>query len=122
MTLEEIKEKFDPVWKQIQDFIPIEVSKEDLKDMMQVVPVEEVYVEALQLWALVKKTLNIGQATNDKEKELWVELKRLFESNVEDQLSRNIHAGGEGLPVEKGNCHYSSTIQKKKEFTGIDIK
>nr|GEW39954.1 hypothetical protein [Tanacetum cinerariifolium] len=23
MTLEEIKEKFDPVWKQIQDFIPI---------------------------------------------------------------------------------------------------
>nr|GEZ17779.1 hypothetical protein [Tanacetum cinerariifolium] len=28
MTLEEIKEKFDPVWKQIQDFIPI-VSKEE---------------------------------------------------------------------------------------------
>nr|GEV26453.1 hypothetical protein [Tanacetum cinerariifolium] len=75
MTLEEIKEKFDPVWKQIEDFIPIgskeegerfkrkelrleqdnakkvktskEVSKEDLKDMMQLVPVEEVYVEAL---------------------------------------------------------------------------
>nr|GEV30977.1 hypothetical protein [Tanacetum cinerariifolium] len=29
-----------------------------------------------QLWALVKETLNIRQATNDKEKELWVELKR----------------------------------------------
>nr|GEU33651.1 hypothetical protein [Tanacetum cinerariifolium] len=111
-----------------------EVLEEDLKDMMQLVPVEEVYVEALQvkhpiidwevhtkgersywkiirlggsttsyqffvdmlkhfdredlnqLWALVKETLNIRQVANDKEKELWVELKRLFEPDVEDQL------------------------------------
>nr|GEW83868.1 hypothetical protein [Tanacetum cinerariifolium] len=111
------KMKFDPVWKQIEDFIPIgskeeserfkrkglrleqdsakkvktleEVLEEDLKDMMQLVPIEEVYVEALQhfdredlnqLWALVKETLNIRQAANDKEKELWVELKRLYDS------------------------------------------
>nr|GFA69403.1 hypothetical protein [Tanacetum cinerariifolium] len=39
-----------------------------------------------QLWALVKKTLNIKQATSNKEKELWVELKRLYEPDVEDQL------------------------------------
>nr|GEV10578.1 hypothetical protein [Tanacetum cinerariifolium] len=87
MSLEEIREKFIPVWKQIEDFIPIEeVSEEDLKVMMQLVLVEEVYVEALQLWALVKETLNIRQATSDKEKELWVELKRLYEPDVEDQL------------------------------------
>nr|GEW68741.1 putative ribonuclease H-like domain-containing protein [Tanacetum cinerariifolium] len=87
MTLEEIKENIDPVWKQIHDFIPIsskeeaerfkrkeirfeqksmkklktseevpeevksseEVPKEKLKEMMQLVPVEEVYVEALQV-------------------------------------------------------------------------
>nr|GEY09144.1 hypothetical protein [Tanacetum cinerariifolium] len=116
-------EKFVPVWKQIKDFVPMgskeegerfkrkglrleqdiakkaktseEVSEEDLKEMMQLVPVEEVYVEALQhfdredlnqLWELVKETLNIRQATSDKEKELWVELKRLYESDVEDQL------------------------------------
>nr|GEZ90355.1 hypothetical protein [Tanacetum cinerariifolium] len=76
MTLEKIKEKFIPVWKQIEDFVPMaskeegervkrkrlrleqgsakkmktseEVSEEDLKEMMQLVPVEEVYVEALQ--------------------------------------------------------------------------
>nr|GFA53929.1 hypothetical protein [Tanacetum cinerariifolium] len=101
---------------------------------MQLVPVEEVYVEALQvkhliidweihkegkrenwkiirlgghttvyqffvdmlkqmdrkdlnqLWSLVKETLSIRQALSDKEKELWVELKRLFEPNIEDQL------------------------------------
>nr|GEY36409.1 hypothetical protein [Tanacetum cinerariifolium] len=40
-----------------------EVSEEDLKAMMELVPVEEVYVEALQ-----------------------VELKRLYEPDVEDQL------------------------------------
>nr|GEU65346.1 hypothetical protein [Tanacetum cinerariifolium] len=70
-----------------------DVSEEDLKEMVQLVPIEEVYVEALQfdredlhqLWILVKETLSIKQATNDKEKELWVELKRLFEPDFKDQ-------------------------------------
>nr|GEU89523.1 putative ribonuclease H-like domain-containing protein [Tanacetum cinerariifolium] len=115
MTLDEIREKFILVWKQNEDFVPIaskeegerfkrkgprleqdnakkmktaeDVSKEDLKEMMQLVPVEEVYVEALQLWALVKETLSIRHATSDKEKELWVELKMLFEPDIEDQAS-----------------------------------
>nr|GEW14949.1 retrovirus-related Pol polyprotein from transposon TNT 1-94 [Tanacetum cinerariifolium] len=132
MTLEEIIEKFIPVWKQIEDFVPMdskeegerfkrkglrleqdsankmktseEVTKEDLKEMMQLVPVEEVYMEALQmdredlnqLWSLVKETLSIRQALSDKEKELWVELKRLFEPDHEDQLDQEIF-----MPVEK---------------------
>nr|GEV33137.1 hypothetical protein [Tanacetum cinerariifolium] len=77
MTLEEIREKFIPIWKQIEDFVPMslteeaqrmkrkglkleqgsakkmktseEVSEEDLKEMMQLVHLEEVYVEALQV-------------------------------------------------------------------------
>nr|GEW71176.1 hypothetical protein [Tanacetum cinerariifolium] len=76
MSLEEIREKFIPVWKQIEDFVPMaskeegerikrkglrleqssakkiktaeDVSKKDLKQMIQLVPVEEVYMEALQ--------------------------------------------------------------------------
>nr|GEV63934.1 hypothetical protein [Tanacetum cinerariifolium] len=107
-----LKEKFIPVWKQIEDFVPMaskkegermkrkglrleqespkkmktseEVSEEDFKEMMKLVPVEEVYVEALQ--TLVKETLSIRHATSDKEKELWVDLKRLYEPDVEDQL------------------------------------
>nr|GEW91752.1 putative ribonuclease H-like domain-containing protein [Tanacetum cinerariifolium] len=56
-----------------------DVSEEELKGMMQLVPLEEVYVEALQqldredlhqLWTLVKETFSIKQATSDKEKEL----------------------------------------------------
>nr|GEX56787.1 hypothetical protein [Tanacetum cinerariifolium] len=162
MTLEEIKEKFDLVWKYIQDFIPIgskkesesfkrkglrleqdsskklktseEVPEEKLKEMMELIPVEKVYVEALQvkhpiidwevhtkgqrscwkiirlggssasyqffvdlpkhfdredlnqLWALVKESLSIRPATSDKEMELWVELKRLDEFPLPEQL------------------------------------
>nr|GEU68487.1 hypothetical protein [Tanacetum cinerariifolium] len=76
MKLEQIKGKFIPVWKQLEDFMPTsskeegervkrqglkidqgsskrmktseDVSEEDLKGMMQLVPLEEVYIEALQ--------------------------------------------------------------------------
>nr|GEW96238.1 hypothetical protein [Tanacetum cinerariifolium] len=136
MKLKEIKEKFIPVWKQIEDFVPMSSKQEakrvkrkglridqgsskrmktsedefeeDLKGMMQLVHVEEkiirlgghtavyqFFVDMLkqfdkedlhQLWILVKETLSIRQAIKDKEKELWVELKRLFKPDFEDQL------------------------------------
>nr|GEV08423.1 hypothetical protein [Tanacetum cinerariifolium] len=132
MTLEEIREKFIPVWKQFEDFVYMaskeegervkrkglkleqgsakkmktyeEVSEEDLIEMMQLVPVEEAgrahsslpilcrmlkqfdREDLQQLWALVKETLSIRQASSDKEIELCVELKRLFELDFEDQL------------------------------------
>nr|GEW92527.1 hypothetical protein [Tanacetum cinerariifolium] len=81
LGMSEIREKFIPVWKQIEDFVPMgskeegdkvkskglrlehesakkvktseEVSEEDLKTMMQLVPVDEVYVEALQVKHLI---------------------------------------------------------------------
>nr|GFA97496.1 hypothetical protein [Tanacetum cinerariifolium] len=88
-----------------------------------------------QLWILVKETFSIKQPTRDKEKELWVELKRQFEPDFEDQLwtydqvfmhdpldwklydtcgvhhvstkkSRDIYAGREGLFVKERTCHY----------------
>nr|GEV15415.1 putative ribonuclease H-like domain-containing protein [Tanacetum cinerariifolium] len=37
-----------------------------------------------QLWALVKESLSIRPPTSDKEIELWVELKRLYEPDDED--------------------------------------
>nr|GEW79975.1 reverse transcriptase domain-containing protein [Tanacetum cinerariifolium] len=90
MPLEQIKEKFILVWKQWEEFVPMSskkekpsqeqqfkgsegVSEEEHKGMMQLVLLEEVYIEALQ-------------CTRDKEKELWVELKRLFKLDFEDQL------------------------------------
>nr|GFC55292.1 hypothetical protein [Tanacetum cinerariifolium] len=57
MTFEEVKAKFNSVWKQIEDFVPMGSKeeaerikrKEKVKEMMQLVPIEEVYVEALQV-------------------------------------------------------------------------
>ncbi|GJY70347.1 hypothetical protein Tco_0474050 [Tanacetum coccineum] len=82
-----------------------EISQEDLQQMIMVVPVEEVYVEALQvkypiidwevysedtrkddldkLWSLVKERLSSTDPTDDKERTLWVELKRLFEPDTD---------------------------------------
>nr|GEV50643.1 hypothetical protein [Tanacetum cinerariifolium] len=99
LPLEQIKEKFIPVWKHMQDFVPMfskeeseklkrpgikldqgsskrvkishtsrskpsqeqkfkgskGVSEEELKEMMQLVPLEEVYIEALQHVSAKKK-------------------------------------------------------------------
>nr|GEU77429.1 ribonuclease H-like domain-containing protein [Tanacetum cinerariifolium] len=160
MTLEEIKEKFDLVWKQIQDFIPIgskeeserlkrkgirfdqdsakkqktseEVPEEKLKEMMELIPVEEVlggssasyqfFVDLLkhfdredlnQRWALVNESLSNRSATSDKEKELWVELKRLIELDVEDYLwthTQNLmHAQVEWKLYDTCGVHHVST-------------
>nr|GEV36529.1 hypothetical protein [Tanacetum cinerariifolium] len=78
MTLEDIKEKFDPVWKHIQDFIPIS-SKEEVKRFKRKglrldSASYQFFVDTLkhldredlnQLWTLVKETLNIRPALID---------------------------------------------------------
>nr|GEW26563.1 hypothetical protein [Tanacetum cinerariifolium] len=86
-----------------------DVYEEKVKEMMHLVPIEEVYVEALQvkhpiidwkhldredlnqLCTLVKESLNIRPASSDKEMKLWVELKKLYEPDVEDQLWTHTH-------------------------------
>nr|GEX51583.1 hypothetical protein [Tanacetum cinerariifolium] len=78
MTLKKIKEKFILVWKHIlgghtgayQFFV----------DMLKQFDREDLH----QLWILVKETFSIKQCTRDKEKELWVELKRIFKPDFED--------------------------------------
>nr|GEY55479.1 retrovirus-related Pol polyprotein from transposon TNT 1-94 [Tanacetum cinerariifolium] len=117
----------------------IKITEEKMKELMQLVPVEDVYVQALQvkhpiidwkvhiegqrsywkiirlggssacyqffvdllkqldmedlnqLWALVKEYLSIRLATSEKEMELWVELKRMYEPDPEDQLWTMTH-------------------------------
>ncbi|GJZ82767.1 hypothetical protein Tco_0647940 [Tanacetum coccineum] len=72
---------------------PDELSQEELQQMMIVVPEQGMNVEALQtkddlvmLWSLVKEKFNSTEPINDKEREIWVELKRLFEPDTEDEL------------------------------------
>nr|GEY28198.1 hypothetical protein [Tanacetum cinerariifolium] len=113
---------------------PKELSEKELKKMMELVSVKELYIEALQvkypiidwevysegqrkcwkitrvgnhtevyqmfegmlkkfdredldkLWILVKKTCSTTEVTDEKAKELWVELKRLYEPDSRDPL------------------------------------
>ncbi|GJY13487.1 hypothetical protein Tco_0382796 [Tanacetum coccineum] len=115
-----------------------ELSQEDLQQMMMVVPVEEVYVEALQvkypiidwevyteesrkffdrddlvmLWNLVKERFSSTEPTDDKERTLWVELKRLFKPNTDDtlwKLQRYMHDPLKWRLYDTCGVHHVST-------------
>nr|GFB92998.1 hypothetical protein [Tanacetum cinerariifolium] len=108
-----------------------EVPEEKVKEMMQLVPVEKVFVEALQVkhpiidwkvytegqrsyWKITSEGNSQHQpATNDKEKEIWVELKRMFEPDVEDYLWTHtqslMHALVEWKLYDTCGVHHVST-------------
>nr|GEU46893.1 hypothetical protein [Tanacetum cinerariifolium] len=72
---------------------PKEMSKEDVKNTLEIIPVSEFKVEALQvkedldaLWRLAKEKFSTSVPTVDKEKALWAELKRLLEPDTKDVL------------------------------------
>nr|GEZ99305.1 hypothetical protein [Tanacetum cinerariifolium] len=117
-----------------------EVSEDKIKEMMQLVPVEDVYVQALQVkhsiidWkALVKEYLSIRPASNDKEMELWVELKRMYEPDPEDQLwtltQNYMHAPVEWKLYDLSGVHHfwstariETTDQETKIIATVDGK
>ncbi|GKB70450.1 putative retrotransposon ty1-copia subclass protein [Tanacetum coccineum] len=90
------KQKTDEASKSVQEQSAKkekELSEEELQKLLVVVLVEEIYVEALQVkysiidWEdLVKERFSITEPTDDKEKALWVYLKRLFEPDNDDTL------------------------------------
>nr|GFB68098.1 hypothetical protein [Tanacetum cinerariifolium] len=112
-------------------------------EIIQLVPVEDVYVQALQvkhpiidlkvhsedlirqldredlnqLWALVKEYLSIRLASSDKEMELWVELKRIYEPDPEDQLwtltQNYMHAPVEWKLYDLSGVHHVTAKDKE---------
>nr|GFC80594.1 hypothetical protein [Tanacetum cinerariifolium] len=54
----------------------------DFKDLLKQLDRDDLN----QLWALVKEYLSIRRTSSDKEMELWVELKKMYEPDPEDQL------------------------------------
>ncbi|GJS02658.1 hypothetical protein Tco_0319166 [Tanacetum coccineum] len=86
-----------------------ELSKKELQELLKIIRVGnhteayQIFEEMLKrfdrddlekLWDLVKKRFSKTEPTNDKEKELWVELKRIFEPVDHDilwKLQRYMH-------------------------------
>ncbi|GJU00610.1 hypothetical protein Tco_1110948 [Tanacetum coccineum] len=55
---------------------------------------------------LVKEKFNSTEPTDDKEREIWVELKRLFEPDTDDKEgNRHLHVGREGVSIVKGKSY-----------------
>ncbi|GJU37284.1 hypothetical protein Tco_1185638 [Tanacetum coccineum] len=148
-----------------------ELPQEDLQQMMMVVPVEEVYVEALQvkypiidwevysedtrrywkiirvgnhteayqifaemlkkfdkddldkLWDLVKERFSTTEPTDDKEKELWVELKRLFKPDNDDtlwKLQRYMHDPLVWRLYDTCGVHHVSSVRGHEIFMLVE--
>nr|GEZ92902.1 hypothetical protein [Tanacetum cinerariifolium] len=108
---------------------PDAAPEEKVKEMMQLVPIEEhLDKEDLnQLWRLLKVSLSIMPPTSDKEMELWVELKRLYEPDDEDQLNKMHKAFPLPVlefPLQKEvptASEESSHCQKKRDATAVKI-
>ncbi|GJX25033.1 putative ribonuclease H-like domain-containing protein [Tanacetum coccineum] len=110
-----------------------ELSQEELQQMMIIVP-EQGMNKALDrddlvmLWSLVKERFNSTKPTDDKEREIWVELKRLFEPDIDDELwklQKHIHdltwklydsCGVHHVSTEKGIYIYM-LVEKENETT-----
>nr|GEZ23561.1 putative ribonuclease H-like domain-containing protein [Tanacetum cinerariifolium] len=106
---------------------PEEVPEENVKEMMNLVPIEEVYVEALQVkhpvidWKhLDREDLN----QPDKEDQLWTHTQNFMHALVEWKLydscgvhhvvakdKKNLYACGEGLPSEEGSSTCDDLLQ-----------
>nr|GEW21590.1 putative reverse transcriptase domain-containing protein [Tanacetum cinerariifolium] len=99
---------------------PDEVPEEKVKEMMQLVLIEEVYVEAIQVKHPIidwKESLSNRPPTSDKEMELWVELNRLYEPDEDDQLwthTQNLmHAPVEWKLYDSCGVHHVTAKDKE---------
>nr|GEX68111.1 hypothetical protein [Tanacetum cinerariifolium] len=98
MTFEEVEAKFNSVYKQMEDFIPMGSKeeaerykrKEKIKEMMQLIPIEEVYVEALQVKHPI---IDWKSASSDSQTQI------------------DLHASGEGLSSEEGSSPCNDLLQ-----------
>nr|GFB91724.1 hypothetical protein [Tanacetum cinerariifolium] len=100
-TSEEVKETKEVPEDKVKEMMQLHLDREDLN----------------QLWRLVKESLSIRQANNDKEMELWVELKRLYEPYDGYQLwthTQNLmHAPVEWKLYETCGVHHVTSKDKE---------
>ncbi|GKC59503.1 hypothetical protein Tco_1087101 [Tanacetum coccineum] len=132
--IQKIREGSEPA-EESKDKESNELSQEQLQQLMIIVLEEGTNVEALQtkypiidwenfdrddlvkLWDLVRERFSSTEPTDDKERALWVELKRLFEPDTDDllELQRYMHDPLTWRLYDTCGVHHVSTE------TGLDI-
>ncbi|GJZ87368.1 hypothetical protein Tco_0658978 [Tanacetum coccineum] len=111
---------------------PKELSEEELKKMLEMA--YQVFEDMLKrfdreylvtLWILVKERFRSAEPTKDKEKALWVELKRLFEPDKDDVLWKLQRYMYDPLTWRLyGTCgvHHVSSTRVHRTFFYVDRK
>ncbi|GKA49002.1 hypothetical protein Tco_0741960 [Tanacetum coccineum] len=152
LSFDQVKEIFETTMRKVQSFVPMdselevqrlkrageeqsaekekELSEEELQKLLVVVPVEEVYIEALQVkypiidWEVYSEdTRSTTEPTDDKEKELWVELKRLFEPDNDDtlwKLQRYMHDPLVWRLYDTCGVHHVSSVRGHEIFMLVE--
>ncbi|GJT33863.1 hypothetical protein Tco_0924282, partial [Tanacetum coccineum] len=82
LSFEQVKEIFETTIKKVQSFVPIRSELEIFDEMLKKFDRGDL----VKLWDLVKERFSTTEPTDDKEKELLVELRRLFEPDNDDTL------------------------------------
>nr|GEV38059.1 hypothetical protein [Tanacetum cinerariifolium] len=101
MTLEEIKEKFDPVWKQIQEFVPIGLKEEAERFKRKCLRLEQKSVKKLKTseevlllaWDRVFEIKNAFQNKQYKPEDMQELFRKLFNDvqNIHEELTEYIN-------------------------------
>ncbi|GKD17877.1 hypothetical protein Tco_1207035 [Tanacetum coccineum] len=97
LSFEQVKEIFKTTIRRVQYFVLMDYELEDkrlkragqegLEEPAKRQKIREASGDDLvKLWSLVHEIFNSTELTDDKAKELWVELKRLFEQDENDSL------------------------------------
>nr|GEZ69941.1 hypothetical protein [Tanacetum cinerariifolium] len=98
------------------------LSQEELQQMMIIVIVQGMNVEALQT-NLVKEKFNSTEPTYNKEREIWVKLKRLFEPDTDDEfwkLQKHIHDLTWKLYDSYG-VHHGRIVRFKRLLSAVEV-
>ncbi|GKC12568.1 xylulose kinase-1 [Tanacetum coccineum] len=91
LSFEQVKEIFETTMRKVQSFVSMDSewrvgnhteAYQIFEDMLKKFDRDNL----VKLWDLVKKRFSTTEPIDDKEKELWVELKRMFEPDNDDTL------------------------------------
>ncbi|GKF47740.1 hypothetical protein Tco_0137542, partial [Tanacetum coccineum] len=92
LSFNEIKELFEITMTRVKDFVPI--GSDRLVPMISTRSSKRTAETEVEHEGLVKERFSSTNPTDDKERALWVELKRLFEPDTDDilwKLQRYMH-------------------------------
>ncbi|GJS75001.1 hypothetical protein Tco_0724882 [Tanacetum coccineum] len=79
--------------------------------------------DLVKLWSLVQERFNSTEPTEDKEREIWVELKRLFEPDDDDEVwksQKHIYDNMTWKLYDSCGVHHVSTPDGINFFTLVE--